>query len=76
MSCNRILVKFDNKIGTVIASETLLSDDKYVECDGRAIAREGYDELFNLFCPAKTDFRLPDYTNILGDKMHFYLIVK
>jgi hypothetical protein len=72
----KILVQFDNHVGSFIASEFKLVDDKLIECDGRIIDRSDYQELFEYYRFADDKFKIPDYRYLINKQIRFYLIAK
>jgi hypothetical protein len=75
-SNNRIFIKLDDNIGSIVASESELFDESLIECDGRIIERTDYPELFTSFRCLNEKCKIPDYRNTLKDQMHFYLIAR
>jgi Phage Tail Collar Domain. len=71
-----ILIKFDNNIGTIVASSTELCKEKYVICDGHTICKNEYPELFALCNYSGASVKLPNYESIFNGKIHFYIICR
>ena len=66
-----MFIRLCKDIGSIVASDQLLSTDKYIKCDGRKVLQNDYPEL----CGGKDYISMPDYRGLLPH-VTFYVIAK
>lgn len=68
-----MFICIEENIGSIVSSDSLLKNSKYILCDGRTVKRSDYPKLFDNLGYQREQLKLPDYSTIL-EGIYFYVI--